>query len=355
LNPQPVPVPDLLRGLLAAVGPSGHEGPAAAVWRDAAAAFAAVTSDSLGTSYARVGAGGEAPALALVAHIDEIGLQVTHIDDGGLLAFTALGGVSPEILAGQRVLIAGRGGLVPGLVARRERRGGRRGDAPRLEHTDLHIDLGAGSRAAAAELVRPGDAGVWEAPPRELPGGRLASRALDNRLGAYAALEAARRIAAGGGAPLDVVAVATVQEETGHAGARAAAFALAPRVALALDVTWATDVPGGDPRRAGEVELGSGAAITRGPVVHPRVVELLVEAAEAEGIAHTFEVYSGATHTDADDVHAARGGVPSGIVSVPIRYMHTPCELVALDDLEAVIALVVAFARRLDRDETFAR
>ncbi len=348
-------IPDLLRDLLLAVGPSGHEEAAARIWRAAASPFAEVDGDSLGTSYARVPAGEGAPTLAVIGHIDEIGFQVTHLDEDGLLAFSILGGFGAETLVGQRVLIAGRNGIVPGVVGRRESRESRRSDPPRLEHADLHIDLGAASRDEAAELVRPGDAGVWQGEPVELGHGRLVSRALDNRLGAYVALESARRVAGLGDARVNFVAVAAVQEEIGHHGARTAAFALEPQVALAIDVTWATDVPGGDPRRAGKVELGSGAAITRGPIVNPRVAELLVEAAEQEEIPHTFEVFSGPTRTDADAVHVARGGVPTGVVSVPLRYMHSPCELAALDDVEAVIRLVVAFARRLAPETSFLR
>jgi putative aminopeptidase FrvX len=348
-------IPDTLRELLLAVGPSGHEEAATRVWCRAAGAFAEVERDSLGTATARVRAGAGAPTLAVIGHIDEIGFQVTHIDENGLLAFSTLGGFAAEQLAGQRVLLAGPGGLVPGVVGRRETRGPRRGDRPSLEHSDLHLDIGAATREEAAALVSPGDAGVWRGDPLELGQRRLASKALDNRLGAYVALESARRVAAEGGATLDLVAVAAVQEELGHQGARTAAYALDPLVALAIDVTWATDVPGSNQRRAGSVELGSGAAITRGPVVNPRVGELLVEAAEAEGIPYTVEVYSGATHTDADAVHVARGGVPTGLVSIPLRYMHSPCELACLDDLEAVIALVVAFARRLSPEASFLR
>jgi endoglucanase len=168
-------------------------------------------------------------------------------------------------------------------------------------------------------------------------------------------LEAARRLAAAGDVAVDAVAVAAVQEESGSNGARAAAFALAPDVALVVDVTWATDVPGADPRRAGSVELGSGAAITRGPVVNPHVAALLARAADEEGIPHCFEVYAGPTRSDADAVHAARAGIPTGLVSIPVRYMHSPCELCALDDLEAVVRLLVAFARRLGREPTFLR
>lgn len=355
LNPQAVPIPDLLEQLLYAVGPSGHEEPAARIWREAASSFAEVRGDSFGTSYARVPGSGPGPRLAVVGHIDEIGIQVTHIDERGLLAFGTLGGFGAEMLAGQRVLLAGAGGLVRGVVGRRQQLDGRRGEQQRLEHSDLHIDIGAAGREEAAALVSPGDAGVWEGEPIELADGRIASRALDNRLGAYVALEVARRVAAAGDACGELVGVAAVQEEIGHHGARAAAFALEPDVAIAIDVTWATDVPGGDPARAGRVELGSGAVITRGPVTNPQVVRLLGEAAREQGIAHCFEVFSGATHSDADALHVARGGVPTGLVSVPVRYMHSPCELASLDDLEAVISLVTAFARRLTPETSFLR
>ncbi len=141
-----------------------------------------------------------------------------------------------------------------------------------------------------------------------------------------------------------------MQEELGYYGARTAAFSLDPDVAIAIDVTYATDVPGGDPKTAGKIELGSGAAIGRGPILNTGVSDLLAAAAEAEGIAHTFEVLTNRTHTDADAVHVSRAGVPTGLVSVPLRYMHSPVELASLDDLEAVIALVVAFANRLTRE-----
>src|SRR5579862_2161858 len=353
-----MPAPKLLLKLLAAVGPSGNEGPAAAVWREAASGFAEVSSDSLGTSYARVRAGEGAPTLAIVGHIDEIGVAITYIGEDGLLWFTVLGGYEPEQMAGQRVLIAGRNGIVPGVVGkRRPGRDERGGERPRLKHTDLHVDIGATSREDAETLVRPGDVAVWEGEPLELPNNRLASRALDNRLGSYAALEAARRVAEAGGASVDVVAVAAVQEEVdpGYSGSRTATFSLEPDVAIAIDVTWATEIPGGDPKLHGKVELGSGAAITRGPVVNTHVSELLAKTAEDEKIPHCFEIYTGRTMTDADAVFVSRGGVPTGLVSIPLRYMHSPVELCSLDDLEAVVSLVTAFAGRLGRETSFVR
>jgi putative aminopeptidase FrvX len=348
-------IPPLLRDLLTAVGPSGQEGPAAAVWRDAAAGFAEVSSDTLGTSFARVAAGEQAPTLALVGHIDEIGVAITHIGDDGLLAFGVLGGFDPEQMLGQRVLIVGRDRAVTGVVGRRLLSREERRDRPALKHSDLHIDVGASSREDAEQLVRPGDVAVWEGEPIELANNRIASRALDNRLGAYAVLEAARRVAVEGDSQLDVVAVAAVQEELGYHGARTAAYALDPQVAIAVDVTWSTNAPGGNPKRVGKVELGGGAAVTVGPVVNPGVSDLLRETAAAQGIAHCVEVYSDRTQTDADAFHVSRAGVPSGVVSIPVRYMHSPVELCSLDDLEAVIALVAAFARRLTRETSFLR
>ncbi len=181
------------------------------------------------------------------------------------------------------------------------------------------------------------------------------SRSLDNRLGSYVVLEAARRIAEANDVQVDAVAVAATQEELGSYGARAAAFGLDPAVSIAVDVTPATDYPGGDARRAGRVELGMGAMIARGPTLNKQVVELLADTAEAEGIAHGFEVYTRSTQTDADEFHAARAGVPTGLISIPMRYLHTPNELSALEDVEAAIRLLVAVATRLERGASFVR
>jgi len=352
-----VPIPALLRELLAVAAPAGSEEPAARVWRDGAAPFAEVSSDTLGTSFARVRAGEGAPTLALVGHVDEIGVIVTNVGEDGLLSFTTLGGFSAEALFAQRVRLIGREGNVRGIVARRRvAPGDRRGERDHaVEHSDLHIDIGARDRAEATSRIGVGDVGVWEGEPFELPNGRLVSRALDNRLGCYVALEAARRIGEAGDAQVDVVAVAAVSEEVGHFGSQAAAFSLEPDLALAIDVTWATDVPGGNPRLAGKVELGGGAVIERGPMINRHVYELLVRAAEEEEIPHAFEISTRATRTDADQFHIARGGIPTGLISIPLRYMHTPCELCSLDDVEACIRLIVGFARRLTREQSYLR
>jgi putative aminopeptidase FrvX len=344
--------------LLETPGPTGSESAPAAVWREAAAAFAEVTGDAVGNSIARVPGTGGGPLLALFGHLDEIGITITHADERGTLSFRGLGGWNPQVLLGQRVEILTRDGGVPGVIAAKRDPVRRRGDEDkkRVELEDLHVDIGARDRDDAWQAVRPGDPGVLAAAPVELRNGRLASRALDNRLGSYIVLEAARRVAAAGGGAGDVVAVATVEEEAGDfSGARAAAFALEPDVAIAVDVTWASDVPGGDPADYGEQKLGDGAAVMRGPGVAPRLHELLVETAEAEGIPFCVEVSTGRSHTDADAVYVSRAGVPTGVVSIPLRHMHTPGEICDLADVEACIALLAACAGRLGSETDLSR
>ncbi len=176
---------------------------------------------------------------------------------------------------------------------------------------------------------------VIDADPVELPNGRLTSRALDNRLGSFVALEAARLVAEAGGAEWELAAVAVAQEEITFGGSRTSAFSLEPDAAIVVDVTHATDAPGIEVKEIGKHELGSGPVISRGSTLHPRLFELLHETAEREQIPFTVEATARATGTDADAVHLSRAGVPTGLVSIPIRYMHSPVELVQLDDVHA--------------------
>jgi putative aminopeptidase FrvX len=346
-----VSIPDLLFQLLTAPAPSGSEERATAVWRAAAAPFAEVSGDTLGSSFARVAGRAGGPVCALVGHIDEIGVIATHVDEHGFVSIRKIGGFGAEPLVGQRVeFLSG----VKGVVARRRDTSTPASERKAVDIKDLHVDLGARDRDEGRALVRPGDAAVLSAEPAELPNGRVVSRSLDNRLGAYIALEAARR-AAEAGTPGDVVAIAAAQEEIGCYGARTAVFALEPDLALVFDVTVASDSPGADPKDDGEHGLGSGPTILRGPLLHPRLVELLVETAEADGVPYTFEVAGGQTRTDADYTHISRGGVPTAVVSVPLRYMHSPSELAQLSDVEDAITLTTGFLQRLEPGMNFAR
>jgi putative aminopeptidase FrvX len=362
--------PVVLRELLAARGPSGYETAPAAVWREAAEAFGAqVSTDVVGTPSARVpargssrargaGGGGKAQArrLMIMGHIDEIGLIVTHIDDEGFLWFREVGGWDAQILVGQRVVLATREGDLPGLIGKKPIHLLRDDDRKKVsEVRDLHIDIGAKDGKEARKLVRVGDVAVIDSDPLELPNGRLASRALDNRLGSFVALEAARIVADAGGGEWELVAVAAAQEETTFGGSRTSAFSLEPQAAIVVDVTHATDAPGIDVKEAGKHELGSGPVISRGSTLNPRLFELLHEAAEREGIPFTVEASGRNTGTDADAVHLSRGGVATGLVSIPLRYMHSPVELVELRDVHACARLIAAVALGLDGETSLSR
>jgi putative aminopeptidase FrvX len=352
-----VSVPDVLTRLLTTAGPPGHEAAPAAVWRAAAEPFAdELTVDAMGSSVARVAGRADDPLLAIVGHVDEIGLLVSHIGEKGLLRVVGSGGWDPQVLVGQRVQVLGAGGPVPGVVGRKPihvLEGEEREKAVKLR--GLHVDIGASDRDEARGLVAEGDPIVIDVDPVELPGGRLASRALDNRLGVYVALEVARRVKEAGGGAGPVAGVAAVQEEIGLHGAKAVAYGLRPDLAVVVDVTHATDAPGVEPGELGDHGLGDGPVITRGAIVSKPLNDLIDAAARAEGIETRTEVAGGGTHTDADAIHASRAGVPTAVVSIPLRYMHSPVEVVQLSDVEATIALLTALALGLEENQRLTR
>jgi endoglucanase len=215
---------------------------------------------------------------------------------------------------------------------------------------DLHIDIGARDGDDARALVRIGDVAVIAGEPVEYPNGRWVSRSMDNRIGCFVALEAARLVAEAGGARGDVYAVAVAQEEITFGGARTTAYSLNPDVAIAVDVTFETDQPALEEKELGRHRFGSGPVLTRGSTLDPQLYELLAAAGEAEGIPFTVAATARSTGTDADAFHIARAGIPSAVVSVPLRYMHSAVEMVQLDDVENTARLIAAFARRLDGD-----
>jgi len=353
-------LPQTLLELLNARGPSGYEAAPAAVWRHAAGAFAAADIDVVGTPRATVparhGFDGSPRRLLVMGHIDEIGLIVTHIDDEGCLWFRAVGGWDAQILVGQRVLLDTANGPVTGVVGKKPIHLLREEDRKKVaDIRDMHIDIGARDGEEARELVLVGDVAVIDTQPAELPNGRLTSRALDNRLGSFVALEAARLVAEAGGAQWELTAVAAAQEEITFGGSRTSAFALEPDAAIVVDVTHATDAPGIDVKESGKHELGSGPVLTRGSIVNHRLFELLLATARSEQIPCTVEAAARSTGTDADAVHLSRGGVPTAVVSIPIRYMHSPVELVQLDDVDACARLIAATALSLDAESSFER
>jgi len=352
--------PRLLLDLLNARGPSGYESDPAGVWLAAAREFAQASSDVMGTPLALVAPKHgfeQAPRrLMVMGHIDEIGLIVTHIDDDGYLWFAPVGGWDAQILVGQRVVLATREGPVRGVVGKKPVHLLREEDRKKVaEIRELHIDIGAAGGEQARERVRIGDVAVIDSDPVQLLGGRLVSRAMDNRIGSYVALEAARLVAQAGGGEWEIAAVAATQEEITFGGSRTSAFGLKPDAAIVLDVTHATDAPGIEVKELGKHPLGSGPVVTRGSTIHPRLFELLYDTATAQQIPFTVEASARATGTDADAVHLARAGIPTGLVSIPLRYMHSPVELVALEDVDAAARLIAAAALALGGETSFGR
>jgi len=353
---QPV---QFLEKLLNAPGPSGFETRPAKVWRGEALTFAEkVWTDVTGNSVAGVNLEGR-PRVMLAGHIDEIGLQVSHIDEDGFLFFAEIGGWDSQVLVGQRVRVLASGGEdpspddpgVPGVIGKKPIHLLKKEEQDRATKVkDLWIDLGCSNREEVGDLgVRVGDPVVLDAPWVQLAGDRIASRAVDNRIGAYVVLEALRMLAADP-PQAAVMAVATVQEEIAYSGggARSSAFSLEPDLALVVDVTFSTDVPDIDKRELGEHKVGGGPVLSRGSANHPTIVQRLVDAAKAEGIPFTLQAAPKATRTDADAIHLVRMGIPTGLVSVPNRYMHSPNEVVSLGDLERAAGLLAAFVRRLE-------
>ncbi|HUA71193.1 MAG TPA: M42 family metallopeptidase [Solirubrobacteraceae bacterium] len=349
--------PELLMDLLRAPGPSGHEAAPAKVWRDYCATFAQeVGGDRVGSSFARVPGTGGGLSVAVVGHIDEIGLHISHIDDDGYLRFGQVGGWDASVLIGQRVRIRTREGEETGVIGRKPihlLKDEDRRKVPELK--DLYIDVGAQDAEEAGKLVRIGDVAVIDSEPIDFRHDRVVSRSLDNRVGCYVAAESARLVAESGGAPGDVLALAVTQEETTFAGSRTSAFAHNPDVAIVVDLTFATDQPGIELGTITKHPLDSGPVIARGTSLHPLVFERLYDAAEAEGIPFTLESLGKGTGTDADAIHLSRAGIPSGLVSIPCRYMHTPVEMVSLADIDAAARLIAAFARRLEPGTSFER
>ncbi|MBC8159928.1 MAG: M42 family metallopeptidase [Roseiflexaceae bacterium] len=341
-----------LKRLLATPSPSSEEAAAGRLWREEAGRFADTTyADVRGSSFAVLQGG--APRVMLAGHIDEIGLMVSYIDDDGYLYFSSIGGWDSQVLVGQRVRLLGRSGELIGVIGKKAIHLMKPDERERVSKIeDLWIDIGVKSRAEANERLRVGTVGVIDGPVYELPHGRIASRGLDNRIGAFTVLEALRLLAADRPSAT-VAAVATSQEEITFAGAYTAAYGFDPQVAIVVDVTHATDSPGSDKHRGGDVKLGGGPVLDRGSAVSPVVFEMLVAIAEREQIPHTITISPGRTGTDADAINLIRAGVACGLISIPNRYMHSPSEMIALEDVQNAARLIAAFVREISADTDF--
>lgn len=340
---------EFLKNLVNAPSPSGYEEPAAEVYRQYTSGFAHdVKTDLHGNVWAILNPQAQT-RLMLAGHMDEIGFQVHYIDDDGFLFFRPIGGHDRMVLLGQRVWVHGKE-RVPGVMARKPIHLLNDADRTKVpEYHEMWIDIGVKSREQAEELVSIGDPVTYQDEFQNLQGDRVAARGFDNKSGSWIVAEALRLLAEDGGLDeqVGVYAVATVQEEIGLRGARTASYAIDAVAGLAVDVDFAIDHPGVSKARYGRMDLGGGPGVVRGANVNPIVFKMLVTAAKEDGITVQVNAEPGGTGTDANAMQLARGGMAVGLMGLPLRYMHSPVEVITLGDIEQCAKLMAAFCRRV--------
>jgi putative aminopeptidase FrvX len=329
--------PQLLVDLARSSGPSGHETAVTRTWCESVSSYASITHTKLGTAIAEVRGATPTASLALIAHIDEIGLIITHVDETGCLWFAGIGAWDWAVLTGQSVRVHSPEGDISasGVVFHKA-------DLPAgpQNAADLFIDIGAKDRAEALSYAQPGFTATVHAPPILLQNHRLTSRALDNRVGAFVVAEVLRAAAASSSSWLTVYGIVSTQEEVTLAGAWTAAAAVMPDYAVIVDVTFATDGLGSDVNVLGEHRLGSGPVLFTGPPNHQPLAIALRSVANAASIPHTVGVHSGRSLTDSDAVQLADTGVACCNIGVPLANMHSPVEVVSLADVAHTVGLL---------------
>ena len=344
---------DFLKKVLTTPSPTGFEQPVQDIVRDYAKDFAdTVETDIMGNVYA--GRNVNAPfRVMMTGHCDQIGLSVQYIDENGYLYVLQLGGWDVQNLIGQHVTVWTKYGPVPGVIGKKPIHlldAEERKVVPKI--SDIWVDIGAASKESAAKLVRVGDAITIQMTYSELQNNRLASSATDDKSGMWVVMEALRRVDA---SKLKVAAyaVSTTQEEVGLRGATTAAYKINPHVGIAVDVTFTSACPTIDPKKVGEIKLGSGAVITRGPNFNPGVAERLMQVGDENQIPYQLDASGSPPGTDARTIQVSREGVATGLVSVPNRYMHSPVEIVSMDDMDACADLLARFIESLDENTSF--
>ena len=344
-----------LEQLVNTPSPSGNELRGQRVWLDYAKQFSDETYwDAYGNCVAVLNKGGS-PRLMLAGHADEIAMTVNFITKEGFIYVRKVGGIDAAIMRGQRVNIHTKGGDVRGVIGNvaphlTKQEGERK--VPKME--DLFIDIGAATRKDAEKIVRIGDPITLVDQFEMLRGDVAIARAFDNRIGTFSVIEALRLLKESGKKlNAEVCAVSNIMEEVGLLGARQIAYSLQPDVALVVDVTHATDYPTINQCAHGDVKLGHGPAVTHGGCNHPEVVARIEAVAKQHKIKLQHEAMSNSSGTDTDVIFWTRGGIPSGLISLPNRYMHSPVELVSLTDLEQIPQLMAGFAQSLKSGEQF--
>lgn len=343
-----------LKELTEAPSPSGFEQPAARLFRDRLSSAAdEIETNVMGSVHATLKGSADGVSVMLAGHIDEIGMMVNYITPEGFLAFAAIGGVDAAVLPGMRVQVHGSNGPLLGVMGRKpihliedeERK-----NVTKLER--LFIDLGLPADDVKKQ-VRVGDPITFGVGFEEFGDGLAVSRAFDDKMGAFIAARVLEEVKKAGGGKGDLIAAATVQEEVGLRGGITSAWGVDPVVGIAVEVGHATDYPDIDKRKHGEFICGSGPIIARGPNINPVLFDLLVAAAEKAKVPYQIGAEPRGTGTDANAIQLSRGGKAAALISIPLRYMHTPTEVLSLKDLDAAIKLLTRFVLDLAPDIDF--
>jgi endoglucanase len=345
---------DFFRTILETPSPSGYESELQQIVRDYVAGFADDVRTDLHGNVIVVKNPRSPLRVMLAGHCDQIGLIIQHIDENGFLYVQPIGGWDPEMLIGQRMTVWSQGGPVFGVIARKpihllteeERK-----QAPKMK--DLWLDIGAANQEEASKIVRIGDAVTVELVFRPLRNNLAVSPAMDDKAGCWVVIEAMRRACQSKKLTCGLYSVSTVQEELGLRGAKTSAFGVDPQIGVAVDVTHATDCPTIEKKEEGDVRLGRGPVIHRGPNMNHKLVERLIQAADENQIAYQLAASAKATGTDANAIQVNRAGVATGLISIPNRYMHSPVEMISLDDMDRAADLLARFAEGLDEEAGF--
>lgn len=340
-----------LQKLVESPSPSGFEQPAQRVLRSELEPFVdELKTDIVGNLIARIeGQGPDPMRVMLAAHCDEIGFMIHHIDEQGFLSFSSIGGVDAHLVPGQRVRIQGAKGPVLGVVGKKPIHQIEPGDRDKVvKIKEQFIDIGCESAEEATSHVAVGDAVTFAVGMERLLGDRVASRAMDDKVGAFIMAQVMKAVRERGGARSHLFGVSTVQEEIGLRGGTTSAYDIRPDVGIVVEVGFATDYPGMNPKDIGEFKLGGGPIIARGANINPALFELLVDTARQHRIPVQILAAPRATGTDANPIQLNRGGVAAALVKVPLRYMHTPVETLSLSDVESCIRLLTEVVLRLE-------
>ncbi|MEI7814555.1 MAG: M42 family metallopeptidase [Coriobacteriia bacterium] len=345
---------EFLSALVEAPSPSGFEQPAARVFRDRLTGVAdVVETNVMGSVHALLKGIKGGVSVMLAGHIDEIGLMVNYVSKEGFISFAAIGGVDAAVLPGMRVKVHTSDGELLGVMGRKPIHLIEDDERKSITKIDkLFIDLGL-SGDEVKKRVRIGDPITFDVGMETFGDDLAVSRAFDDKMGAWIAARVLEEVKKAGGAPGDLIAAATVQEEVGLRGGITSAYGVNPQVGIAVEVGHATDYPDIDKRKHGEATCGEGPIIARGPNINPALFDLLVKAAEKAKVPYQLGAEPRGTGTDANAMQLSRGGKAAALVSIPLRYMHTPTEVLSLKDLDFTVKLLTRFVLDLKPDTDF--